>query len=143
MSARRLCVIAAALALAAGCGGSAPTSPTTTFSVAGTWTGTLQYVTAGVTVTEDATLALTQPSTNASGSWSASSASTGTIGFAVASTVTGTFTINQPNVGSAACAASSTISGTASATDLVLNVANLAQTAACPWATSMKFTLRK
>lgn len=146
MTARRLIVVAVAGALfvSGGCGSSgAPTAPTAPFSVSGTWTGTFEYVTAGVTVTDEVTLILTQPSTSASGSWSAGSAATGTASFGVASSVTGNFTISQPNVGGAPCTGSSTLSGSASSTSLVLNIANLTPTAACPWATGMKLTLKK
>ena len=137
-----LLAVVLAAALAGGCGSTA-TSPSSSFSVAGAWTGRLEYVTAGVTVAEDVTLVLLQPASSASGSWSSTSSATGTMGFTVASSVSGSFTINQPNVGSAACTGTSTVSGTASTTDLVLSVANLTQTATCPWATGMKFTLKK
>jgi hypothetical protein len=57
--------------------------------------------------------------------------------------VAGSFTISQAGIASATCTGSSAISGTATATDLVFTVANVTQTAACPWATGMKFTLKK
>lgn len=140
-----MCIaVLACMAALVGCGSaSAPTSPTSTLSVSGTWTGSFSYTTGGVTVTEDVTLTLLQPSLTASGTWSASSLATGTVSFPAAASVSGTFTISHPNIGSSACTGSSTISGSASASSLALNVANLTPTATCPWATGMKFTLHK
>ncbi len=135
-------LIAAVLIASAGCGASSPTSPAS-FSVSGTWTGKFEYTTGGVSVSEDVTMVLTQPSTSATGAWSSTSSATGTVGFPVASTVAGTFTINQPNIGSASCSGSSTLTGTASTTDLILNVVNVTQTGTCNWATGMRFTLKK
>jgi hypothetical protein len=129
--------------LVSACGGTSPAAPSPSFSISGTWTGRFEYVTAGATVVDDVTVQFTQPSTNATGQWSTAAATTGTLVFGVASSVSGTFTISQPNIGSTACAATSTVSGTASATDLVLSVAAIAQTPTCPWATGMKFVLRK
>ena len=145
--ARVIAAFACALTLAS-CGGSAssPSAPSTqpvSLSLGGLWAGSLSYTTGGVTVTEDVTLTLLQPTSTASGTWSASSLATGTVSFVATSSVSGSFTISQPNIGSGACTGSSTISGAASASDLVLNVANLTPTATCPWATAMKFTLRK
>lgn len=131
------------IALAASCGGSTSTSPTVSLNLAGNWSGRLDYQTAGVNVTDDVTMVIFQPSTTATGNWSASGLTTGTVSFVAAATVSGSLSITQPGIASTACQGSSTISGTASATDLVLNVANLTQTAACPWATGIRFTLHK
>jgi hypothetical protein len=128
--------------LLAGCGSKPPTSPST-LTLSGTWTGKFEYVTGGVTVSEDATLLLNQSSTTASGSWNGTSGSSGTLSLTLNASTTGAFTISQPNLGSAACTGSSTVSGTASATDLVVNVAELVRTPTCPWASAMKFTLHK
>ena len=138
-------VIAIALAGAIiSCGGSgSPSSPSANLSLSGTWTGRFEYQTAGVNVTDDVTMTINQLSTTATGNWSTSGQTTGTVSFPSTATVTGSFTITQTNIASAACAGSSTIAGTASATDLVFAVANVAQTATCPWATGMKFTLKK
>jgi len=65
------------------------------------------------------------------------------VSFAAVANVAGGFTIAQQNVGSGVCSGSSAITGSATATDLVLTVANITPTAACPWATSMRFTLKK
>ena len=88
-------------------------------------------------------MSINQLATSASGNWSATGQTTGTVSFPAAATVTGSFTIAQTNVGSGACTGSSTISGSATASDLVFTVANVVQTATCPWATGMKFTLHK
>jgi hypothetical protein len=127
---------------AASCGGST-TSPSASLNLAGNWSGHFEYQTAGANVTDDVTMVILQPSTTATGNWTASGQTTGTVSFAAAPTVNGSFTITQTNIASATCTGTSTISGTASATDLVLTVANVTQTAACPWAAGMKFTLHK
>lgn len=132
-----------AVALAVSCGGSSSTSPTAALSLAGNWSGRFEYQTAGVNVTDDVTMAILQASTTATGNWTASGQTTGTVSFPAFATVAGSFTIAQTNIASAACTGTSTISGTATATDLVFTVANITQTAACPWATAMKFTLKK
>jgi hypothetical protein len=133
-----------AVAFAASCGGgSSSTSPSSNLNLTGTWSGRFEYQTAGATVSDDVTMVISQPSTTATGNWSAGGLTTGTVSFAAVATVSGAFTITQTNIASAACTGSSTISGTATATDLVFTVANVAQTAACPWATGMKFTLKK
>ncbi len=140
-----IAALACALALAH-CGGSSssPTAPSTTLALNGTWTGSFSYTTGGVTLSEDVTLTLLQPNQTASGTWAASSLATGAMSFVPAASLSGSFTISQPNVGSTTpCTGSSTISGTASASDLVLSVASITPTATCPWATGMRFTLRK
>ena len=128
--------------LAASCGGST-TAPSASLNLAGTWTGRFEYQTGGVNVTDDVTVAIIQLTTTANGNWSASSQTTGSFSFPAAATVAGSFTISQPNIGSAACSGSSTITGTATAADLVITVNNVTPTAACPWATAMKFILHK
>lgn len=138
-----LCLLAVAAA-ASSCGGSAsPSSPGGGLSLAGNWSGRLEYTTAGVNVSDDVTMTILQASTTASGSWAASGQTTGTVSFPAAATVAGSFTITQTNIASAPCTGSSTIAGTATTSDIVFTVANVAQTAACPWATGMKFTLHK
>lgn len=134
----------ATLIAAASCGGSSsPSSPTGSLSLSGTWSGRFEYQTAGVNVTDEVTMAINQLATTATGNWSAAGQTTGTVSFPAASTVNGGFTITQTNIGSGACTGSSTMSGTATASDLVFTVATVAQTASCPWATGMKFTLHK
>lgn len=137
-------MLLAVLASAASCGGGAsPASPSGNLSLAGNWTGRFEYMTGGVNVSDDVTMSINQLSTTATGNWSASGQTTGTVSFPTAATVVGSFTITQNNIASAACIGSSTIAGTATSSDLVFTVANVAQTAACPWATGMKFTLHK
>jgi len=131
-----------AAAAASACG-SKSTSPSANLNLAGTWTGRFEYQTGGVNVFDDVTMAIIQASTTANGNWAASGQTTGTVSFPATATVAGTFAITQPNIASAVCNGTSTISGTATATDLVITVANIPQTATCPWATAMKFTLHK
>jgi hypothetical protein len=126
----------------AACGGGT-TSPSANLNLAGNWSGRFEYQTAGVTVTDDVTMAIIQASTTANGNWTASGQTTGTVSFAALPTVNGSFTITQTNIASGSCTGTSTISGTATATDLFLTVANVTPTAACPWATGMKLTLKK
>ena len=143
MRSRAPFVLSLLVALAASCGGSTSTSPTSTLSLTGSWSGKFEYQTAGVNVSDDVTMAIIQASTTATGSWNAAGQTTGTVSFPAAATVAGSFAITQPNIAGAACLGSSTISGTATSTDLVFTVANVTQTAACPWATAMRFTLKK
>ena len=135
-----LCVL---LAIASACGSGSPSAPSTTLSLTGTWTGRFEYQTAGVNVSDDVTMGVIQLSTTANGNWSATGGTTGTVSFPATATVAGSFAITQTNIASGACTGTSTIAGTATATDLVFTVANVVQTAACPWATGMKFTLHK
>lgn len=133
----------ASIVAAAACGGN-PSSPgAASLSLAGNWSGSFEYQTAGATVKDDATMVISQPAGTATGNWSTAGLTTGTVSFPASATVTGNFTITQASLASSTCAGSSTISGTASATDLVLTVANLTPTAACPWATAMKLTLKR
>lgn len=132
-----------ALVAATSCGNN-PSSPgAASLSLAGNWSGSFEYQTAGATVKDDATMVISQPAGTATGNWSTAGLTTGTVSFPASATVNGNFTIAQANVGSGSCSGSSTISGTASATELVLTVANLTATAACPWATGMKLTLTR
>jgi hypothetical protein len=131
-----------AVLLAASCGGST-TSPTASLNLAGNWSGRFEYQTAGVNVSDDVTMVIVQTSLTATGSWTATGQTAGTVSFTAASSVNGSFTINQSNIAGATCSGTSTVAGTASATDLVLTVANVTPTAACPWATGMKLTLKK
>jgi hypothetical protein len=131
-----------AVAFAASCGGSS-TSPSATLNLAGNWSGRFEYQTGGVNVSDDVTMSVSQLSTTATGVFSASGLTTGTVTFPVLASFSGSFSIAQTNIASGACTGTSTVSGTAAATDLVFTVANVTQTAACPWATGMKFTLKK
>ena len=137
-------LLLAALFVASSCGGSSsPSSPSSSLSLSGTWSGRFEYQTAGINVTDEVTMSINQLATTATGNWSATGQTAGTVSFPAAATVAGSFTITQTNIGSGACTGSSTISGTATASDLVFTVANVAPTATCPWATGMKFTLHK
>lgn len=132
----------ALLALGAACGGG-PSSPTATLTLAGNWSGRFEYQTAGVNVSDDVTMVVNQLSTTATGNWTATGQTTGTVSFPASATVAGSFTITQTNIASGPCTGSSTIAGTATASDLVFTVANVTPSASCPWATGMKFTLHK
>ena len=135
-------LMCAAITAAAACG-SSPSGPSDGLNLSGNWSGRLEYQTAGVNVSDDVTMVINQLSTTATGNWSAAGQTTGTVSFSPAATVSGTFTITQTNLASGACTGSSTIAGTATAGDLVFTVANVPQTVTCPWATGMKFTLKK
>ena len=124
-----------------GCGSSS-TAPSSSLSLGGSWNGTFQYVTGGVTVTDTVTATIIQ-STSAIGQWAAASGATGTFSFPPAATASGAFTISQPNIGSAACAGTSTMAGTAATSAVVFTVADITKTATCPWATQMTMTLQR
>ena len=136
-------LVALSIVVAVSCGGSRSTSPTANLSLSGNWSGRFEYQTAGVNVIDDATMVIIQAATTATGNWTANGQTTGTASFPAVASVAGSLTITQTNIASAACVGTSTISGTATANDLVFTVANVPQTAACPWATGMKFTLHK
>lgn len=129
------------LTLAAACGSSSPSSPTS-ISIEGNWSGTWSFVTSGVTVTDNVTVTFTQPS-NANGTWNADNGAAGTFQFAVASTVTGTMVINQTRIGGGLCSATGNLTGTVSSTAMTLNVPSLPTTTQCNWATNNQFSLHR
>jgi hypothetical protein len=137
---RFVCAAATLAAGAAGCGDS-PTSPS--LNIAGNWTGTWQFRSAGVTVTEDVTATFTQSGSNASGNWSAQSGATGQFTIAVGESITGTMTISQTLFTGQVCSGSTTLTGTAAASAVDLTIAPLTSSGLCQWATEIRFLLQR
>ena len=140
---RRL-VLGCFVALAAACGGSstAPTPPPTSITITGDWSGTWQFVTSGVTVTDNIRATFTQAGT-ATGTWSADSGANGQFTFAVAANVTGTLTIAQLKVSGQTCTATAALTGTVSTNAITLSVPTIPSSPQCDWATNSQFSLRR
>lgn len=140
-------VAMALLVLAVACGDT-PTSPNTntpagTIDVAGDWTGTWTYTSAGVTVTDDVTVRLNQSGATASGTWTAESGATGQISFAATASFTGSLTINQSLLGGSSCNASTGINGSASTSQIDVTLADITPQGVCQWGTGNRFVLTR
>ncbi|MEZ5318072.1 MAG: hypothetical protein R2752_11780 [Vicinamibacterales bacterium] len=139
----RALVLALAVA-AATCGGNSPTTPSPSgANVAGTWSGSWQYVTAGTTVTDTVSATLTQNGSAATGSWAAAGGAGGQLSFTTTGALTGTITISQTALGGLNCSASTTISGSSSASVISFTLGTLPSTGACAWATNQQFSLTR
>jgi hypothetical protein len=111
--------------------------------VEGSWTGTWQFVTGGVTVTDTITATLDQDGNDVTGTWTAASGPTGEVNFIVEASISGTITISQTTITGQACTATTTISGTASATAIDFAAATITPTGICQFAASNQFSLRR
>ncbi|HKW01415.1 MAG TPA: hypothetical protein VJN96_16440 [Vicinamibacterales bacterium] len=138
---RRL-ILGCVVAMAAACGGSNPAPAPTPISIAGAWSGTWQFVTSGVTVTDNVHATFTQTDT-ATGNWTADSGATGQFTFRPASSVTGTMTIAQPRVSGGTCTATANLTGMVSANAMTLSVPTIPPSALCAWATNHQFSLHR
>jgi hypothetical protein len=136
-----LVVIASACALA-GAGCESDMSPTRV-DVAGSWTGTWQFVTGGVTVTDTVTATLTQNGTNATGTWTAASGPTGEVSFEVRDSITGTLTMTQTAITGQPCTATTTLSGTVTQTTLEFTTTTPMPSGICQWAANNQFSFRR
>ena len=141
---RRL-VVVVALALVTSCGGgSMSPAPTPTLNLAGTWTGSWQFVTSGATVTDAVTATLTQTGSTATGTWTSESGATGQItNLTAQSSISGSLTISQTTLTGAACNATTSVRGTASASAIDLTVPHIPPSGVCQWGSSMQFSLHK
>ena len=138
---RRL-VLGCLVALAAACGGSSMPPAPTPITIAGDWSGTWQFVTSGVTVTDNIRATFTQSGT-ATGTWSADSGATGQFTFAVAANITGTLTITQLKVSGVTCTATANLTGTVATNAITLSVPTIPSSPQCDWATNNLFSLRR
>ena len=136
----RAVLVALCVACAAGC--ESDMSPSD-IQVRGSWTGTWQFVTGGVTVIDTATATLTQNGANATGTWTAASGPTGDLSFTVGETISGTITMTQTTILGQPCTATTTISGTASSTALDFTAAESPRTSICQFAVSNLFSFRR
>jgi hypothetical protein len=141
---RRITIVGLLGMLAACGGGSGPSSPTPTLSLAGTWTGSWQFVASGASIVDTVTATLTQTGATVSGTWTSESGATGQFtNLAAQSATTGSLTISQPTLSGTTCSATTSISGTASAASLELTVPQIAPSGICQWGSSMQFSLKK
>ena len=134
-------VTAAGIALAGVAGCDSPTSPSP--SLAGNWAGTWQFRSGGVIVTEDVTATFTQNGSNATGTWTAQSGSTGQLTLSAGDAVSGTMTISQTLFTGQVCNGNTTVTGTATSSTLELTAAQVAASGLCQWASEMRFSLQK
>lgn len=143
MTARRIhLVVAAMIAIgaAAACGGS-PGGPS--LNLAGAWSGTLTYVTAGVMVTDTVTTTLNQSGSSVTGGWTSAGGTTGQFSLNASADITGTTTISQTTITGQVCSGSTPVSGTATSSRLELALATLTPTSACPWAANQLIVLTR
>ena len=142
---RRRVAIAVGLMLFTACGGgSTSPSPTPALNLAGTWTGSWQFVTSGATIVETVTATLTQTGSTVSGTWTSESGATGQISnLAAQASVSGSLTISQPTLTGPTCTTTTSVSGTASASAIDLTVPQIPATGVCQWGSSMQFSLHK
>ena len=141
---RRLATAVVLILLNACGGGSTSPSPAPTLTLAGTWSGSWQFVTSGATIVDTVTATLTQTGATVSGTWTSESGATGQISnLAAQSSVTGSVTISQPTITGTACTATTSVSGTASASAIDLTVPQIPPSGVCQWGSSMQFSLRK
>lgn len=139
---RRL-LVAGCLAVTAACGDN-PAAPGPV-NVFGEWTGTWQFATAGLTVTDSVRVVFVPlPLNSWTGLWSADSGASGQFQIADQTSTTGTFTITLPKLtGGTPCTATATVSGTLSSTAITLSVPSLPSTNTCPWATDHQFSFHR
>jgi hypothetical protein len=109
----------------------------------GTWNGTWQYVTAGVTVTDTVTAELTRSGATSTGTWAAQSGPSGNVTLMAGAPLTGTLTINQTTITGQTCSATTNISGTATASTIEFTTAEIPPSGICQWATSNRFSFRR
>jgi len=135
---------AAALAAHLACGGSSPTAPATTVNLAGSWAGSWQFVTSGVTISEGVTATFSGTGASVSGTWQAESGASGQFNqLAAQASTSGTVTVSQTTLTGTVCSATAAVTGTATSSALDLTVAQIPATGNCQWATGMRFSLRK
>lgn len=134
-----LCLMAS---LAAACGSSTSTPAPAPATIAGDWSGTWQFVTSGVTVTDNVHVTFTQSDT-VTGTWAADGGATGQFRFAPGSTVTGTFSITQLTVGGQPCNGSANLTGTVATNAITLSVPTIPSTPQCAWAANNQFSLHR
>jgi hypothetical protein len=111
--------------------------------VAGSWSGTWQFQTAGATVTDAVTAELTQTGTSASGTWTAAGGAAGDLSFTVGASMSGTLTINQTTVTGQRCSATTTVSGTATSSNMTFTMTTPTSSGICQWATNNQFSLQR
>jgi len=140
MRARGLLAVVLIAIAGASCDDS-PSGPSV--NLAGAWTGTLTFVTSGVTVTDNVTATLNQSGSSVTGTWTSESGTSGELTLTAAADVTGTTTISQTRITGQVCSASTSVSGPATSTRLELSLAPLTQTGVCLWAADQQIVLTR
>lgn len=125
------------------CGGSATNPSPTPLNLAGNWTGTWTFVSAGATVSDAVTMTVTQTGNSAGGQWTAASNVAGAISFTPTADFTGTASISQTLIVGGNCSASTTLTGTASATQIRFTLGTLTPVGLCQWATNQQFVFSR
>lgn len=124
--------------------GKSPGAPTpAVVNIGGTWTGTWSFVTAGVTVTDAASVTFTQNGSSAGGPWTSASGPAGQFGVEMASTISGTASISQTLLSGPNCSATTTITGTATSTRVQFTLGALPASGLCQWATNHEFVFTR
>jgi hypothetical protein len=140
---RQLQALLACACLLAGAGGCDSGASPSDIDVDGAWSGTWQFVTGGVTVTDTVTASLEQDGNDVTGTWTAASGPAGELTFAVAESISGTLTITQTTITGQTCTATSPITGTASATAIDFSASAPTAAGICQFAASNQFSLRR
>ena len=114
-------------------------------NLAGSWSGTWTFVTAGFTVSETVSMTVTQNGeTSAGGQWvTTSGAVAGTVAFPPTADFTGTANISQTLLNGVNCSATTTATGTATASQIRFTLGTLTPAGLCQWATNHSFTFTK
>jgi hypothetical protein len=112
-------------------------------NIEGTWNGTWQFVTGGVTVTDAVTAELTRNGSNGTGTWAAESGPSGSLSLTLGDSLTGTLTISQTTITGQTCTATTTISGSATSSAIEFTTAEIPPSGICQWAASNRFSFRR
>lgn len=139
---RALWAVLACCGALASAGCDSDTSPSDV-ALEGTWNGTWQFVTAGVTVTDTVTAELTRSGANSTGTWAAESGPSGNVTLTPGEPLTGTLTINHTTITGQTCSATTNISGTATTSRIEFTTAEIPPSGICQWATSNRFSFRR
>lgn len=111
--------------------------------VSGTWSGTWQYVTSGLTVTDGITATLSQSDDRATGTWQSESGASGQISFNTMGTTSGMLTINQALLGGGSCNATASFQGTITDTHIEITLGDIPPANVCQWGTNARWVLDK
>ena len=143
---RSRCALLLACGLVLSACGDSPTPPSPgPLNLAGTWTGTWSFVSAGTLVTDSVTMTVGQnpSSETVGGPWSATGGAAGTVSFTPTADFTGTASISQTLLTGVNCAGNTTVTGTASASQIKFTLGTLTPTGLCQWATNQQFTFSR
>ena len=141
MTARRMLAAVLIAIAATACDDDSPTGPSVDLS--GRWTGTLTFVTSGVTVTDNVSTTLSQSGSSVTGGWTTLGGTQGQFTLTAAAEITGATTISHSTITGQPCTASTSVTGTATSTRLELSLAPVTQTGVCQWAANQQMVLTR